>query len=383
MKRFFKWLILIFVLAGIAALIYYKTRPEPVSVIVKPVSQGSVAQTVANTRSGTVNACRRARLSPSVGGQIDKLPVKEGDTVKAGELLLEIWNEDLKAQLLLAKGELASTESRAKAANLTAAVAEREAARLTKLLDQGVASEDQTDRAVSQAKALRADCEAAEAAVKVARAKVDVVRANIDRTRLTAPFDGIVAEINGEVKEFVTPSPIGVATLPTIDVIELNCFYVTAPIDEVDAGSIEVGMPAKITMDSFRGEEFEGRVRRISDYVLELERQARTVDVEVDFENLEDTARLLAGYSADVEIILETREKVLRVPTEAVLEGNRVVVFHPETGQLETREIEAGISNWMFTEVVSGLGAGERVVINVEKPGVQDGAAAVSMEVSS
>jgi HlyD family secretion protein len=309
--------------------------------------------------------------------------VKEGDTVKAGELLLEIWNEDLKAQLLLAKGELASTESRAKAANLTAAVAEREAARLTKLLDQGVASEDQTDRAVSQAKALRADCEAAEAAVKVARAKVDVVRANIDRTRLTAPFDGIVAEINGEVKEFVTPSPIGVATLPTIDVIELNCFYVTAPIDEVDAGSIEVGMPAKITMDSFRGEEFEGRVRRISDYVLELERQARTVDVEVDFENLEDTARLLAGYSADVEIILETREKVLRVPTEAVLEGNRVVVFHPETGQLETREIEAGISNWMFTEVVSGLGAGERVVINVEKPGVQDGAAAVSMEVSS
>lgn len=383
MKRFFKWLILIFVLTGIAALIYYKTRPEPVSVIVKPVSQGSVAQTVANTRSGTVNACRRARLSPSVGGQIDKLPVKEGDTVKAGELLLEIWNEDLKAQLLLAKGELASTESRAKAANLTAAVAEREAARLTKLLDQGVASEDQTDRAVSQAKALRADCEAAEAAVKVARAKVDVVRANIDRTRLTAPFDGIVAEINGEVKEFVTPSPIGVATLPTIDVIELNCFYVTAPIDEVDAGSIEVGMPAKITMDSFRGEEFEGRVRRISDYVLELERQARTVDVEVDFENLEDTARLLAGYSADVEIILETREKVLRVPTEAVLEGNRVVVFHPETGQLETREIEAGISNWMFTEVVSGLGAGERVVINVEKPGVQDGVAAVSMEVSS
>jgi len=383
MKRFFKWLILIFVLAGIAALIYYKTRPEPVSVIVKPVSQGSVAQTVANTRSGTVNACRRARLSPSVGGQIDKLPVKEGDTVKAGELLLEIWNEDLKAQLLLAKGELASTESRAKAANLTAAVAEREAARLTKLLDQGVASEDQTDRAVSQAKALRADCEAAESAVKVARAKVDVVRANIDRTRLTAPFDGIVAEINGEVKEFVTPSPIGVATLPTIDVIELNCFYVTAPIDEVDAGSIEVGMPAKITMDSFRGEEFEGRVRRISDYVLELERQARTVDVEVDFENLEDTARLLAGYSADVEIILETREKVLRVPTEAVLEGNRVVVFHPETGQLETREIETGISNWMFTEVVSGLGAGERVVINVEKPGVQDGAAAVSMEVSS
>jgi HlyD family secretion protein len=383
MKRFLKWTILVAAIAGIAALIYYKTRPEPVSVVVKPVARGSVAQTVANTRSGTVKACRRARLSPSVGGQIDKLPVQEGDTVKAGQLLLEIWNEDLKAQRLLAEGEFASAEARAKAAELTAAVAEREAVRLTKLLEQGVGAESQTDKAVSQAKALRADTDAAVAAVKVAAARVAVATANIDRTRLTAPFDGIVAEINGELKEYVTPSPIGVATLPTIDIIELDCFYVTAPIDEVDAGSIGVGMPAIITMDSFRGREFEGRVRRVSDYVLELEKQARTVDVEVDFENPEDTAMLLAGYSADVEIILETRSDVLRVPTEAVLEGRRVIVFHPETGILEAREVEVGISNWLYTEVLSGLKEAERVVVNVERPGVIDGAAAIAMEASS
>jgi HlyD family secretion protein len=383
MKRFLKWTILVAAIAGIAALIYYKTRPEPVSVVVKPVVRGSVAQTVANTRSGTVKACRRARLSPSVGGQIDKLPVQEGDTVKAGQLLLEIWNEDLKAQRLLAEGEFASAEARAKAAELTAAVAEREAVRLTKLLEQGVGAESQTDKAVSQAKALRADTDAAVAAVKVAAARVAVATANIDRTRLTAPFDGIVAEINGELKEYVTPSPIGVATLPTIDIIELDCFYVTAPIDEVDAGSIGVGMPAIITMDSFRGREFEGRVRRVSDYVLELEKQARTVDVEVDFENPEDTAMLLAGYSADVEIILETRSDVLRVPTEAVLEGRRVIVFHPETGILEAREVEVGISNWLYTEVLSGLKEAERVVVNVERPGVIDGVAAVAVEASS
>jgi HlyD family secretion protein len=383
MKRFFKWTILIVAAGGIAFLIYYKTRPEPVSVVVKPVLRGSVEQTVANTRSGTVKACRRARLSPSVGGQIDKLPVREGDTVKAGQLLLEIWNEDLKAQLQLAEGELASAEALANAADLTASVAEREAVRLTKLLEQGVGAEAQTDRAVSQAKALRADFDAAEAAVKVARARVAVAKANFQRTRLTAPFDGIVAEINGEMKEYVTPSPIGVATLPTLDIIELDCFYVTAPIDEVDAGSIRVGMHAKITMDSFRGMEFEGRVRRVSDYVLELEKQARTVDVEVDFENPEDTALLLAGYSADVEIILETRADVIRVPTEAVLEGRRVFVFHPETGLLEAREVAVGIFNWMFTEVMSGLKETEQVVINVERPGVKDGAAAIAVEAQS
>jgi len=382
MKRLLKWVILLVVAGALVALVRYKTRPEPVLVTVKPVERGLVASTVANTRSGTVEACRRARLSPSIGGQIDKLPVQEGDTVMAGQLLLEIWNEDLKAQLMLAQGELASARARVEAATLTAEVAEREAQRVTKLLEQGIASEDETDKAVSQAKSLRADLRAAEAAVKVAQAQVALARAGIDRTRLTAPFNGIVAEINGELREYVTPSPIGVATLPTIDVIERDCFYVTAPIDEVDAGSINEGMTAAITLDAFRGEKFEGTVRRISDYVLELEKQARTVDVEIAFSDPEDTRRLLAGYSADVEIILETRESVLRVPTEAVLDGRNVFVLHPDTGFLEQREITVGISNWLYTEVTEGLTENESVVINVENPAVTDGAAAVVSEAS-
>ena len=376
MKLLLKWILILSMVGIVAGLIYIKTRPEPVSVVVKPVEKGRVEQTVANTRSGTVKACRRARLSPSVAGQIDKLPVREGDSVKSGQLLLEIWNEDLKAQLMLAKSDLVSAKARKKAARLTADVAEREAARLTKLFKQGVASEDQTDKAVSQAKALRADYEAADAAVLVAEARIALAEANIDRTNLTAPFDGIIAEINGELKEFVTPSPIGIATLPTIDVIERNCFYVTAPIDEVDASNIKVDMPARITMDAFRGEQFEGRVRRISDYVLELEKQARTVDVEVNFVIEKDTAKLLAGYSADVEIVLAAREGVLRIPTEAILDGRIVFVYHNDTNLLEERRISVGISNWMFTEVLSGLSEKEQVVINVENPDIEDGAKA-------
>ena len=383
MKRFLKWILIIAAVGVVAALVYIKTRPDPVSVTVKPVERGRVEKTVANTRSGTVKACRRARLSPSMAGQIDKLPVREGDSVKAGQLLLEIWNEDLKAQLMLAEGDLASAKARQRAARLTADVADREAARLTRLFARGVASEDQTDRAVSQAKALRADCEAADAAILVAEARISLARANIDRTSLTAPFDGIIAEINGELKEFVTPSPIGIATLPTIDVIERDCFYVAAPIDEVDASTITVGMPARITMDAFKNEQFEGRVRRISDYVLEIEKQARTVDVEVDFVKAEETARLLAGYSSDVEIVLAVREGVLRIPTEAVLDGHLVFIYHPETGRLEKRTISTGISNWMFTEIVSGVSEKEQVVLNVENPDIEEGASAEVSESSS
>ncbi len=376
MRRFLRWKIGITLIGGVALLVWYQTRPQPIEVFVKPVMRGIVERTVANTRAGTVKACRRARLSPSIGGQISRLPVKEGDRVSAGQLLMEIWNKDFRAQANLARSELSAARARARAACLKAEVATREAERLETLFKAGAASEDQTDKAVTQAKALRADCEAASEAIAVSQANVELAEATLTKTRLLAPFDGVVAEINGELNEFVTPSPVGIPTLPILDVIESDCFYITAPIDEVDAAQIVVGMPVRITLDAFGQEQFQGTVRRVATYVLDLEKQARTVDVEVAFEQKEDTGSLLAGYSADVEIVLESKENVLRVPSEAILDGKRVFVFDAHRQIIEERTLETGISNWLFTEVSSGLKEDEQVVVNVDQPGIKDGVSA-------
>lgn len=373
MRRLLRWSIVLVLIVGVVFLIWRQTRPKPIKVMVKPVTRGIVERTVANTRAGTVKACRRARLSPSIGGQIAKLPVKEGDRVVAGQLLMEIWNEDFEAQANLAKSELNAAGSRARAACLKAEVANREAARLEKLYKTGAASEDQTDKAVTQAKALAADCKAAKSAVIVSKANVALAEATLAKTRLKAPFNGVVAEINGELNEFVTPSPVGVPTLPIVDVIESDCFYVIAPIDEVDAAQVAVGMPVRITLDAFAQKQFPGTVRRISTYVLDLEKQARTVDVEVDFDHKDDTARLLAGYSADVEIVLESKPDALRVPSEAVLDGTRVFVYDPTSNILMEKKLSVGISNWVFTEVVSGVSKDDQLVVNVDQPGIKDG----------
>jgi HlyD family secretion protein len=202
-----------------------------------------------------------------------------------------------------------------------------------------------------------------------------VALASLDRTRLTAPFAGIVAEINGEVGEFVTPSPVGIPTPPAIDLVDINCLYASAPIDEVDAPGIRVDMPAKISLDAFPKRKFDGKVRRVAPYVREVEKQARTVDVEVDFADPEDTRKMLPGYSADIEVILDERKNVVRVPTEAILEGNKVLVLTAD-GLLEEREIETGLSNWEFTEVLKGLKAGDKVVVSVDRDGVENGARA-------
>lgn len=360
--------------AGLAS--WYWLRTDPVPVTLATVERGRIERSVANTRAGTVQACQRARIAPATGGQIERLEVREGDRVTEGQLLLALWNEDLAAQLTLSEREHASARARADEACVLADVAAREADRLVRLRKQGVVSEENTDRSVGDAAARRAACTAAQATIGVGQARIEVARAALDRTILRAPFDGIVAEVNGELGEFVTPSPVGIPTPPTVDLIQTGCVYVSAPIDEVDAAGVRVGMPARISLDAYPGRTFAGTVRRIAPYVMDVEKQARTVDVEVNFVDPGDTTALLIGYSADIEIVLETRDDALRVPTESLLEGNRLLLF--DDGVLVARDVEPGIANWQFTEIARGVDAGERIVMSVGREGVRDGVAAVA-----
>jgi len=353
-------------------LYYWLGRSKPVAVIVKPVEKGTVEDTVANTRAGTIKACRRAGISPRVGGQIDLMPVKEGDRVTRGQILMEFWNADQRAQVELAESEIRSTSAKAEQACVLAQVAQRESRRLNQLKKQKLAAEEAVDKADGEARSQQAGCTAARAVMQVSQAKLDVAKAALDETRLKAPFDGIVAEVNGEVGEFVTPSPVGIPTPPAVDLMDISCIYVSAPIDEVDAPKIRVEMPARISLDAFPGREFAGRVRRIAPYVLDVEKQARTVDVEVDFVKPEEREDLLPGYSADIEIIVDKVSDTLRIPTEAVLEGNKVYRLNPD-GMLQQLEIETGLHNWAWTQVSEGLQENDRVVVSVDREGVKDG----------
>jgi HlyD family secretion protein len=255
-------------------------------------------------------------------------------------------------------------------------VAQKNAARVRQLRPQGLVSEGDLEKAVGEADARGAACDAARDQEKVSQARVDVARASLERTILRAPFAGVVAEINGEVGEFVTPSPVGIPTPPTVDLVDGSCLYISAPIDEVDAPAVRTGQRALITLDAFPDRRFPGFVRRVAPYVLEAEKQARTVGVEAEIEDPEKYS-LLPGYSADVEIIIENRENVLRIPTQALLDGKRVLVRDPATGILHARDVERGVSNWEYTEIRSGLKSGDRVVTSIDRAGVADGVAAI------
>lgn len=358
----------------VIALVTWLKRPKPVEVLLATTEVGEVQRTVTNTRAGTLMACRRTRLSPSIGGQIANLPVREGDSVKAGQILFEIWNDDLLAQVALSKSEYLASQARAKETCVMAEVAKREAKRLTQLLKKGLASDESADQSVGQAKAKNAACQATRAIIEVSKSRLAVAEAALSRTRLTAPFDGIIAEVNGELGEFVTPSPVGIPTPPAVDLIDTSCLYVAAPIDEVDAPEIKVAMPARISLDAFSKEFFKGKVRRIAPYVLDMEKQARTVDIEVDFLSEKDNVNMLPGYSADVEVILDAHKETLRIPTEALLEGYRVYVYDADSQTINELPVKVGLSNWQFTEIREGLEAGQQIVTSIDREGVTDGA---------
>lgn len=361
-------------------LFFYLQKPETVTVKVYHVSKGEVRATVANTRVGTVKACRRSYLAPATGGQVAALHVKEGDRVKQQQLLMEVWNDDLKAQVGLQQAQIKANQARAKQACLLAGGAKREAVRLEKLQKhKHIISEEQVDQAETEAEAQQAFCKAAKQTIEVSRAQLNRAQAAVERTLVHAPFDGVIAEINAELGEFVTPSPPGIPTLPPIDLLDISCLYVSAPIDEVDAPKIKTGMQACVSLDAFDEKRCSGTVSRIAPYVLEKEKQARTVEVEVKLTDPKDLAELLPGYSADIEVLLAVKDKALRVPTEAVLENSRVLMMQ-DNGLLVERTFKPGLSNWSFIEVLSDLDEDEKVVLSVGQDGVVAGAYAVEQQ---
>ncbi len=353
-------IVLIVAVLGYAA--WQITRIQPQEVELVAADRGVVEATVVNTRAGTVKACRRAKLSPAAGGQIISLQIREGDRVKEGQTLLELWNADLVAQYELSKQQFATAESQRHEACILADNARRESVRTQQLVAKGFVSSQRADDADAAARARQAACMAAAAEVRRARAQIAVSRANLERTVLVAPFTGVIAQITGELGEYVTPSPPGIPTPPAVDLIDDSCLYVSAPMDEVDAPKIRVGQPARVTLDALSGQVFDGRIRRIAPYVTEIEKQARTVDVEAEFSNTYTDA-LLVGYSADVEAIIEHRENVLRIPTQVIRQNNKVLVLGTDD-RLEERTLKTGLANWAFTEVIEGLTEGEQVLLS-------------------
>lgn len=335
--------------------------------------RGSVPSSVVNTRAGTVVARTRAKIAPELAGAVVEPPARRGARVARGELLLVLDDTVLAAHVALADSACEVLERELQRACISHERAERKYERHRELLQAGVITADRLDELGSERELHASECEVARARLAQARAEATVARAELARTRLPAPFDGVIAEVTVELGERVLPLLGSGLASGAIELYDPATLHVRAPIDEVDSARLAVGSSALLTLDSHPDVPLAGGVLAIAPYVLDIEEQNRTVEVEIEL-SPEDMRGLLPGTSADVEVVCERRESVLCVPSATLQPGSRVLVL--EQGRLVERRVERRLSNWEWTKIIAGLDGSELVVVPRGQSGLVAGAEA-------
>jgi HlyD family secretion protein len=366
MKRWQRWLLIVGALVLVVVVLRATVlRPRPIEVEVARAERGAVEDAVANSQAGTVMSRFRARLGVERAGRVQAIAFREGSIVRRGNVLLQLDASTARTQHEAARRDLEMQRAMLRSAEAAATRAQSDHERIRRLRESDVVSVQELEQARTTLDGAEADFRAAEARVKRATAAVRLAQDELDHLRVEAPFDGVVAQRLVEVGESVVPGQA------VIELVDPSRLYVSAPIDEMDSGRLRERLPARITLDPFRGQVWQGTVTRVFPVVDDTKEQNRTLEVEVELTQDPAKPTPKPGTSADVEIVLARREGVLRIPTFAVIEGKRVLVV--EKGKTVSRDIGIGLKNWEWTEVTSGLVEGERVVTNLDKQGVKAG----------
>ena len=352
----FKNKVILWVAAAVAVivLILLLAGKKPISVKVLELKPGELRVIVNATTTSTIKSEYEVTLSAQRTGRIVKLPIREGDRVKQGDLIakLDLTEESVQSESLLAQSKATYEE------------AEKNLKRSEDLFTSGMISQQ--------------DYEGSKRAFEVAKSQYeasrDDARVKKDYSVIRSPFNGVVSRKYTEVGELLLPGK------QIVTVVDPDRIYVLATIDEVDVGRLRLELPVTITVDAFAGEKFEGTIRRISPIVSGGKLETRTADVWIYF-NRKD-ARIKPGMSADIEILITTRKDVLSAPSQAIIErdGKKQVYVAEGKGlqpgvktNVRLRPVEVGESNWINTEIKKGLSAGEYIVTTPEAEGLKDG----------
>lgn len=361
MKKYLFYFLFLIVLIFLLKFLFFSKKPIPVKV--KKVEKGIVEEIVTNTRAGTFKVKLKAKLSPRTAGLVLSIPHKKGHFVKKGDLLLKIDDSIQRANLEAVKKQKEAIEAKLKEAEVSFNLSKKDERRAFELLENKIISQDYYDKAKAEMERAESILNSTKALLKQAEAEVKLAEENLNLTELYAPFDGFISEVYTEIGEWITPSPTGLLLPPVMEIINLDEFYVSAPIDEMDSKKVKVGDEVRVTLDSYPEKVFKGTLDKIGVYVQDLMEQNRTVEVEVKVEL--EGMEVLPGTSADVEIITKRKENVLRIPTNAISsDGN---VFVVENGKIRIRKIKTELKNWAYTEVLEGLEEGEIIVSTLER----------------
>jgi HlyD family secretion protein len=342
--------------------------------------------------TGKIQPVTQVEIKSKASGIILKLPVNVGDTVHKGQIICELDQNDLLPALRQQQAALHVAEANVKSAQADyeryqvdakgpdVPFLKRDMERARKMFTDGLIAQNSRDDAdknyqmsVQKQESATANLATAEAAISKAKAALEQQQAvvamaeeNLRNATIVSPIDGVVLSRDSEVGTAVSSIlVVGSSATLIMTLGDLNEVYVKGKADESDVGKIWLGQPARITVESFKDQKFEGHVTKISPMGTEKD-NVTTFEVRVSISN--EKHMLKAQMTANAEIILEEHKKVLAIPEGAVVynkDKSAAVQIPDPTNEKGFRKVAigTGISNGAKTEVLKGLNEGQQVIL--------------------
>jgi len=342
--------------------------------------------------TGKIQPVTEVEIKSKASGIIQKLPVNVGDTVRKGQVICELDQNDLlpalrqqQAALHVAEASLKSARAdyeryKVDAEGRDVPFLKRDMERARKMFENKLIAQntrDDTEKnyeiALQKQESAAANLLTAAAAITKAQAALEQQQAavsqaeeNLNNATIVSPMDGVVLSRDSEIGTAVSSILVlgsGATLIMTIG--DLNEVYVKGKVDESDIGKVYLGQPARITVESFKDQKFDGRVTKISPMGAEKD-NVTTFEVRVSISN--ERHILKALMTANAEIVLEEHKHVLAIPEGAVLynkDKSTAAQLPDPTNEKGVRKVAivTGISNGAKTEIVKGLTEGQQVVL--------------------
>ncbi|MFZ1291678.1 MAG: efflux RND transporter periplasmic adaptor subunit [Melioribacteraceae bacterium] len=360
-----------------------------VSVQTEKVTKRNITQIV--SANGTIDPVEKVELRPEVTGEIVELPVKEGDKVKKGQLLIRLKPDQYIARRNVAKASLNLAEASLREREATLVEVEANYNRTKELYEKKLSSDSDLEAVKSAYIGAKSRVEAQKASVQQAQENFNDAVVELDKTVIYSPLDGTVSALNVEKSERVLGSSFSQGT-HLMTVADLNQMEAIVEVDENDVVLISIGDTATIEIDAFGEEKFMGVVTQIgnSAKTSETGTQNEVVNFDVEIRLLNPSEKIRPGMSCDADIKTETRKSVFSVPIQSVTArmpknndkkddakkveennnsiGNKEkvkpveVVFIEEGNLAKMVEVKTGISDDTYMEIKSGLNDGQMII---------------------
>ncbi|MEW6003871.1 MAG: efflux RND transporter periplasmic adaptor subunit [Stygiobacter sp.] len=376
------------ILAVILLVVFGGNKEQIITVQTEKVQKRTITQIVSAT--GKINPVYQVMISAEATGEIVYLPIKEGDVVKKGQLLVRIKPDIYEAQRNNAAARLEQAKATLRSTEAQLNKVQSDYKRIQGLYDKKLASDSELETAKANYLQTLGSYESQKSLVAQSEAALKEATENLNKTYVYAPMDGTISKLNVELAQRVLGSNFSPGT-EILTVADLRKMEARVDVDENDVVLVSVGDEAIVKVDAFGDKEFKGKVTQIGNSAVSkgLGTQDEVVNFEVRILIEDPDKQLRPGMSCDADIKTETKPNVIAVPIQSVTarvdkqktvenkseEESQVekpkngksnkpkeVVFLAQDGKAKMVEVKTGISDDSYIEIINGLKGGEDVI---------------------